>query len=331
VKTEYEKMENTYLFMRRISFLVFCMAVSMSCFAVVPLTAEDKTEVMMKFSDQGVTMRIVLETDIEFVNTAKITTTPPEIRVEFPGPFHITYTKKLPFEMTLQDKVVILSLKEKADIKFFKLLSPARLVFDIQKSGFLDSKPVHITSNEFVLDAGHGGYDFGITFGNIYEKDIVLNLSKAISKALLTMNKKVHLIRKVDQFVSVSDRVSFVNQKSPDIFISLHTSLSQNITVYSPKFNELDIKDLTDIYAITSRQKKFLWKSKALSKSLGKSFENEFGANIVYRELPLPVLNAIGAPCVLIEFPSPKYVLYDEQMKERVVSSVMRGIAAYGQ
>jgi len=324
-------MDNKHLFLRKIAFLVFCIVFSISCFAVAPLTAENKTEVLMKFSDQGAKMRIVLETDLVFANTAKITTSPPEIRIEFPGPFHITYHRNPPFEMTLHDRVLILTLKEKFDIRFFKLLSPARLVFDIQRSGFPDSTPVHIISNEFVLDAGHGGYDFGITFGNVYEKDIVLSLSKAISKVLLKMNKKVHLIRKVDQFVSLSDRVSFVNQKSPDIFISMHTSLSQNIAVYSPKFDELDIKDLTDIYALTSRQKKFLWKSKALSKSLGKSFENEFGENIVYRELPLPLLNAVGAPCVLIEFPSPKYVLYDQQMQERVVNAVIRGFAVYGQ
>ena len=324
-------MHNKQLFLRKTSFLVFCIVFSMSCFAVVPLLAEDKTEVMMKFSDQGAKLRIVLETDIAFANTAKITTSPPEIRIEFPGPFHITYYRKPPFRMTLQDRVLILTLKEKADIRFFKLLSPARLVFDIQRSGLPGSTPVHIVADEFVLDAGHGGYDFGITFGNVYEKDIVLSLSKAISNVLLKMNKKVHLIRKVDQFVSLSDRVSFINQKSPDIFISLHISLSQNITVYSSKFDELDIKDLTDIYALTSRQKKFLWKSKTLSKSMGNSLENEFGENIVYRELPLPVLNAVGAPCVLIEFPSPKYVLYDQQMKERVVNAVIRGLAVYGQ
>lgn len=324
-------MDNKQLFLGKTAFLVFCILIFLSCFSVAPLTGEDKTEVLMKFSDQGTKMRIVLETDLIFANAAKITTSPPEIRIEFPGSFHITYHKKPPFAMTLQDRVLILILNEKADIRFFKLLSPARLVFDIQRSGFPDSTPFHIISNEFVLDAGHGGYDFGITFGDVYEKDIVLSLSKAISKALLKMNKKVYLIRKVDQFVALSDRVSFVNQKSPDIFISLHISLSQNITVYSPKFDELDIKDLTDIYALRSRQKKFLWKSKALSQSLGKSFENEFGQNVLYRELPVPLLNSAGAPCVLIEFPSPKYLLYDQQINERMVNAVLRGFALYGQ
>ena len=325
-------MNNTRLFPRRIAFLMCCVACTLLCFAVVPLKAEKKKEVLMKFSDQGAKMRIVLETDLVFANTAKIITSPPEIRIAFPGPFHITYNRKPPFEMTLQDRVLILTLKEKADINFFKLLSPPRLVFDIQRTGSPASTPVHIISNEFVLDAGHGGYDFGITYGNVYEKDLVLNLSKGLSQVLLKMNKKVHLIRKVDQFVSLSDRVSFVNQKSPDIFVSLHVSLSQNIAVYRPKFDELEIKDLTDIYALTSRQKKFLWKSISLSKSLGKSFENEFGEEkIVYREFPLPILNAVGAPSVLIELPSPKYVLYDQQMKERVINAVIRGFAVYGQ
>jgi hypothetical protein len=44
----------------------------------------------------------------------------------------------------------------------------------------------------------------------------------------------------------------------------------------------------------------------------------------------LPVLNAAGAPCVLIEFPSPKFLIYDKQMTERINDSMLSGIAAYG-
>jgi len=58
--------------------------------------------------------------------------------------------------------------------------------------------------------------------------------------------------------------------------------------------------------------------------------KEEFQIDAVRREMPLPLLNAAGAPCVLIEFPSPKFLIYDKQMTERINNSILIGIAAYG-
>ncbi len=149
-----------------------------------------------------------------------------------------------------------------------------------------------------MIDAGHGGYDFGITFGNTSEKAINLELAKELRAALSNKGKKVFLVRQADQYLSLSERVSFMNQKNPDIFISLHASTSENFVLYSAKLEEQASNETVDLYSVSSKQRKYTVKSRALSESIEKAIKNEFKMNIQRRELPLPLLDAAGAPAV---------------------------------
>lgn len=298
----------------------------------VSLYAQKKTEVLLKFSKQEGLMRIVLEADEACISKAKVTPSSSQIKIEFPEPFNLKAQKDLPFETVPADKSLIINLKEKGDIKAFKLSSPARLVLDIQKKEPQSEKQTAvILSNVFVIDAGHGGYDFGITYGDTSEKDISLNFVKDLGNALMKKGKKVFLMRKVDQYISLADRINLVNQKSPDIFISFHSSMSNNFIIYSPKLEEQSSNEITDFYSLSSKQKKYIGKSKALSDSIEKAIKDEFKADIIRREMPLPILNSVGAPSVLIEYPSPRFIVYDQQTRIRLINSIMNGIAAYGQ
>lgn len=182
-----------------------------------------------------------------------------------------------------------------------------------------------------VLDAGHGGYDFGIISGDAKEKDISLGLTKDLGAILLKKGKKVFLTRKADQYISLIDRINLVNQKSPEVFISIHSSMSENFVLYSPEFEEQGSDEIVDLYSLSSRQKKYIGKSKALSDCIEKAIKDEFKVDVIRREMFLPVLNSANAPSVLIELPSPKFVVYDQQMRARLVNSIINGIVAYGQ
>jgi N-acetylmuramoyl-L-alanine amidase len=310
----------------------FLLFLSISFLLIVPLSAQPKKEVLLKFSKQEGLMRIVFEAEGTLINNTRITTSPSQIKIEFPEPFTMKATKDLPLEVVIKGKFLVVNLKEKGEIKFFRLSSPARLVFDIQKKE-VQPAPIlsNIFSNIFVIDAGHGGYDFGITSGDTSEKDISLGLAKDLWKILSKKGKKVFLTRKVDQYISLADRINLVNQKRPDVFISLHTSLSENFVLYSPKFEEQDSNDVVDFYRLSSRQKKYIGKSKILSDSIEKAIKDEFKIDVIHREMPLPLLNSVSAPCILIEFPSPRFFVYDQQMKTRLINSVINGIALYGQ
>jgi N-acetylmuramoyl-L-alanine amidase len=331
---------------------IFFVFLSISLLLSVSLSAQKKTGVSVKFSKQEGLIRIVFEAEESFINKTKVITLASQIKIQFPEGFSLTAQKDAPFEILQTDKTVMINSKELGEIKFFRLSSPARLVFDIRKKEIQKEKqtekklekqtektaekqpekqPVTILSKVFVIDAGHGGYDFGITSGDVNEKDISLSLAKDLNTVLSKKGKKVFLTRKVDQYISLADRINLVNQKSPDVFISLHSSMSEKFILYSPKFDEQGSNEIVDFYSISSRQRKYIEKSKALSVSIGKAIEDEFKTDIIRREMPLPLLNSAGAPSVLIELPSPKFMVYDQQMKARLENSIINGVAAYGQ
>jgi N-acetylmuramoyl-L-alanine amidase len=310
----------------------FLLFLSISFLIAVSLSAQKKTDVLLKFSKQEDLIRIVFEAKEPFINKTKVTTSPSQIKIEFPEPFNLTAQKDLPFEVVPTDKLLVANLKEKSEVKFFRLSSPSRLVFDILKNEVQTEKQIlTIPFKVFAIDPGHGGYDFGIIYGDVSEKDISLNLAKDLYTVLSKKGKKVFLTRKADQYVSLADRINLVNQKGPDVFISLHSSMSENFILYNPRFEEQSSDEIVNLYSLSSRQRRYIEKSKAFSVSIEKAIEDEFKVDTICREMPLPILNSAGAPSVLIEFPSPRFLVYDQQMRARLINTIINGIALYGQ
>lgn len=79
-----------------------------------------------------------------------------------------------------------------------------------------------------VIDAGHGGKDFGYIIGNAYEKEIVGNISKKIKALHQKENIELILLGNGDTLTSVEARVAKINQLQPDLVVSLHLSFSDN-------------------------------------------------------------------------------------------------------
>lgn len=75
-----------------------------------------------------------------------------------------------------------------------------------------------------VIDAGHGGKDVGAVRDDVYEKDIDLQICKKLKKHLKGKSFKAYFIREDDSFPSVEERVDFVNELMPDLFISVHAN-----------------------------------------------------------------------------------------------------------
>lgn len=84
--------------------------------------------------------------------------------------------------------------------------------------------PKRIQKPLIVIDPGHGGQDPGaVAQGKIYEKDIVLSLSKKLRDELNKSGKyRVKMTRDSDIFVRLRDRVKFAHDLEADLFISVH-------------------------------------------------------------------------------------------------------------
>ena len=89
-------------------------------------------------------------------------------------------------------------------------------------------KPKHSEPKKIniVIDAGHGGTDFGATSDAITEKKIVEQVTKKIKS--LNSNVVIHLTRNEDSFLSLNDRTAFINKLKPDLVLSLHVNTSLN-------------------------------------------------------------------------------------------------------
>jgi len=83
-----------------------------------------------------------------------------------------------------------------------------------------------IESKVVVIDAGHGGSDYGAIREGVNEKDINLDISKRIAAILIKKGYQVHQVRIDDQTVSLEDRVAFSESIKPDVFISVHVNAS---------------------------------------------------------------------------------------------------------
>ena len=87
-------------------------------------------------------------------------------------------------------------------------------------------KPTGKGVRKVVIDAGHGGTDYGAIRDNINEKDITLDVAKQVRDKLVKKGYVVQMTRDGDDYVSLQDRVAISENFMPDIFISIHVNSS---------------------------------------------------------------------------------------------------------
>lgn len=93
-----------------------------------------------------------------------------------------------------------------------------------------NTTPVRADRNKtIVIDPGHGGKDPGaIGYKNYKEKVVVFIVTNELEKILKSRGYKVFMTRNSDEFVKLSERTKYANEKSADIFISVHANAVSN-------------------------------------------------------------------------------------------------------
>lgn len=128
---------------------------------------------------------------------------------------------------------VVLDLARAVDPKTFKLDPVApyghRLVVDLYASGpqqAMSVTPREETRRDVVIaiDPGHGGEDPGaIGPGRIYEKQVVLDISRRLAQRINAMpGYRAVLVRDGDYYVALRDRIRIAREQRADLFISVH-------------------------------------------------------------------------------------------------------------
>ena len=124
----------------------------------------------------------------------------------------------------IKNRIIMLHQSQSSVLKRTLKITTAVLLFAgvFMLSSFKDLKEPLIV----VVDAAHGGHDSG----NLNEKDIVLRISNELAKL---SDKKVEIItlRDEDKFLTLKDRVEFVNAQNADLMLSLHCNASKDTEV----------------------------------------------------------------------------------------------------
>ncbi|WP_431135205.1 N-acetylmuramoyl-L-alanine amidase [Psychroserpens mesophilus] len=121
----------------------------------------------------------------------------------------------------IKNRIIMLHQSQSSVLKRTLKITVALLLFSgiFMFSSFKNlSEPLIV-----VVDAAHGGKDPG----NLNEKDIVLSISNELAK-LSDKNIKIITLRTEDTFLTLKDRVDFVNAQNADLILSLHCNSSNN-------------------------------------------------------------------------------------------------------
>ena len=138
------------------------------------------------------------------------------------------------------------------------------------------------TKKIIVIDAGHGGNDFGATMNGVSEKDMVLNIARQIKKASdKDGTYDVILTRSEDTSTTLTERTEQINKLNPEMVISLHINRT-------PEANTA--KSGYEIFVQNTEKSKNL--AEKLSKKLGECS---------IKEENLHILRNSKSPAVLVE------------------------------
>ncbi|WP_179316938.1 MULTISPECIES: N-acetylmuramoyl-L-alanine amidase [Winogradskyella] len=164
-----------------------------------------------------------------------------------------------------------------------------------------------------VIDAGHGGHDSG----NLDEKNIVLNISHQLS-LLSSDNIRIITTRTEDTFLTLQERVEFINTQNADLVVSLHANahsnpLTKGVEAY---YNDKD---------------EFKDKSYAFGKILLENQMELFSTNRGLKTVPMYIFRHINSPGVLLELgfitnEEDHKVLMNVDRQKQIAASIFEGL-----
>jgi TonB-dependent SusC/RagA subfamily outer membrane receptor len=179
-----------------------------------------------------------------------------------------------------------------------------------------------------VIDAGHGGKDFGATATDgTKEKDLTLLLLKAIKTA--NTNDKIKLVftREEDVLQTPIEKARFVNEQGADLFITLHANWSPSNSKINSGF-EINIPK-------NDGKRKGVEQSAAFGSIIEQALSASYVSNgVKTKEKGIWVLNATNCPAILIECgylsnSKDLALLKDEKQRNSMAALIIKGITSY--
>jgi len=176
-----------------------------------------------------------------------------------------------------------------------------------------------------LLDPGHGGQDPGMTFGDLKEKDLALDLARRVAARL----PGSRLTRTGDETLPLEARLEKAQEAG--VLISFHLTQGSALNLYLPKGRTSPLAQNAEaLLASVTKERAGLLKAYAGDpRLLAKALEEAFGA------LGLVVAKAEG-PYALLDIPGAGVILEvgverlkTPEAKEALAQAIARGVRAY--
>jgi N-acetylmuramoyl-L-alanine amidase len=141
---------------------------------------------------------------------------------------------------------VVVDIKSFESYSVFSLQNPFRIIIDVrgkpmapEQTSSLEpksdipsiAKQLALGVKRIVIDAGHGGKDYGAPgyAKNIQEKQLVLQIAKKLAaKIREDLSCEVIMTRDSDVYLTLEERTAIANTQKADLFISIHANASRN-------------------------------------------------------------------------------------------------------
>ncbi len=212
------------------------------------------------------------------------------------------------------------------------------------------------------LDPGHGGEDDGAKGRRgLLEKDVALELAKALAQELAEAGMEARLTRDSDVFIPLWDRAKKANADGADLFISLHLNADRSRQAKGSEVYFLSLgagdRMAAELAAVENAggktaaeldpdsvvagilndlsQKAFVQDSERLAVAIQAQL-NQLGGikQRGVKQAPFVVLRGAAMPAVLVETafisnPREEARLKDPAFRKRVAQAITRGVRRY--
>jgi len=189
-------------------------------------------------------------------------------------------------------KIGIIDWKKAKQSKVMKLLGEKTDTLISYPTGKRDEYNLYVKEHKskriIVIDAGHGGKDFGAKINDEIESKIVESISKKIKLLNVKDEIEIVLLREDDRYIGLNERLEKINKINPDLLISLHINTSNNT-------------EKNGINAYVSKQNNFYEKSFEIAEKLIDKISNEKLRKGEVNDGNFYIIRNSKCPAVLVE------------------------------
>ncbi|NOY70321.1 MAG: N-acetylmuramoyl-L-alanine amidase [Deltaproteobacteria bacterium] len=170
---------------------------------------------------------------------------------------------------------VVVDIKSFENYNIFSLNNPFRIVIDVRgrpvgssvsegakntnvaKGAVSIARQLALGVHRIVIDAGHGGKDYGApgVIRGVHEKNVVLAIAKRLAKKIKKdLGVDVIMTRKTDRYLTLEERTAIANTRRADLFISIHANASTNHNAHGIETYYLNLTTDNESIAVAARE-----------------------------------------------------------------------------